>query len=412
MFQFQNLHLENFRCFERLDVLLEDDLTLLFAENGGGKTALLSALAMGIALFQPRSPKDLKVDALRDARKIVTADGKQREPAGPCTLSWKAMVGTERIIDWEVRVNPASGRRTNRTGDVLDAIEGIRVPGERWPLFASYGTYRMSSARRHAKPARETQDRWDGYAASLDPSVTDAALLEWFEREILGDVMRHRQGEPERRFDEAVIAAMVRATPEVTAAWYDPVERGPITRFENGHVAPWFELSDGFHVFLALIGDIARRAVILNERDGRDAPLLVEGIVLIDEIDLHLHPRWQRVVLDGLRSAFPKLQFVVTTHSPQVISSAQNRQVRRLVDWHLQEHDVYVEGRDSNAILREQMHTNDRDEQGAQALRELHNAIDQGRREDAEAAYQALLARWGELDPALIRAQRLMDWDD
>ena len=93
------------------------------------------------------------------------------------------------------------------------------------------------------------------------------------------------------------------------------------------------------------MADIARRAVILNEQDGAAAPALAEGVVLIDEIDLHLHPHWQQVVLDGLREIFPRLQFIVTTHSPQVLSSAENRQVRHLVDGKVQEHGVFVEGR-------------------------------------------------------------------
>ena len=183
-------------------------------------------------------------------------------------------------------------------------------------------------------------------------------------------------------------------------------------RFDDGHVASWSELSDGYHVFIALVADIARRAVMLNEFDGADAPARVEGVVLIDELDLHLHPRWQRVALPGLRSTFPRLQLVVTTHSPQVLSSAENRQVRWLVDGKLREGPVFVEGRDTNAILREHMHTDDRDAEGTRALQDLHDVIDQGRGEEAAKRYQELLARWGDLDPALIWAKALMDTEE
>jgi predicted ATP-binding protein involved in virulence len=226
---------------------------------------------------------------------------------------------------------------------------------------------------------------------------------------MLGDVARTRQGEPERFFDKAVMEATVRATPGVANAWYDPVEQSPVVRFDDGHVAPWSELSDGYHVFIGLVADIARRAVMLNEIDGAEAPARVEGVVLIDELDLHLHPRWQRVALARLRQAFPRLQLIVSTHSPQVLSSAENRQVRRLVDGKLQDHDVFVEGRDTNAILREYMQTNDRDEEGTRALRALHDAIDQGRKVEADRLYQDLLTRWGDLDPALIRAKALIE---
>jgi predicted ATP-binding protein involved in virulence len=182
-----------------------------------------------------------------------------------------------------------------------------------------------------------------------------------------------------------------------------------MVRFENGHLAPWSELSDGYHMFIALVADIARRAVLLNEIDGAEAPARVEGVVLIYELDLHLHPRWQRVALPRLREAFPRLQLVVTTHSPQVLSSAENRQVRWLLNGEIHEDQVFVEGRDTNAILREYMQTEDRDVKGTRELQALHNAIDQGDRAEAERLYNELLTRWNDLDPALIRAKALID---
>ena len=113
----------------------------------------------------------------------------------------------------------------------------------------------------------------------------------------------------------------------------------------------------------------------------------------------------------GLRKAFPKLQFIVSTHSPQVLSSALNRQVRRLENGRLED-QVFVEGRDTNAILRENMHTDDRGPEGIQDLQRLHDAIDSGSREAAEQIYADLVARWGDRDPTLIRAKGLMDWDE
>jgi predicted ATP-binding protein involved in virulence len=257
-----------------------------------------------------------------------------------------------------------------------------------------------------------TRDRWEGYASSLDPALSDAPLLQWLQNEMLGDVVRERQGEPRRFFDKAVMEATVRATPGVANAWYDPVQGCPMVRFNNGHVAPWEELSDGYHVFISLVADIARRAVTLNESDGAEAPARVEGVVLIDEIDLHLHPKWQRVALHALQKAFPRLQLVVSTHSPQVLSSALNRQVRRLIDGKLLTEGLFVDGRDTNAILRDHMNTDDRDDDGTRALRDLHDAIDRGERPKVEELYAQLAARWGETDPALIRAKGLMDWDE
>ncbi|MBT1869344.1 AAA family ATPase [Enterobacter mori] len=88
------------------------------------------------------------------------------------------------------------------------------------------------------------------------------------------------------------------------------------------------QLSQGEKTILTLVGDLARRLILLNPKS--DNPLLGYGIVLIDEIDLHLHPQWQQTIIERLTSTFPNVQFVVTTHSPQVLSTVNSRSVRIL----------------------------------------------------------------------------------
>ena len=411
-FRFREIRLDNYRCFDDLRLPLEKDTTVIFAENGGGKTALLTALATGLAVFQAGSPGTLKLDAQRDPRMRTLDEKGRRAPVGPCEIAWTADVGESESVTWSRAVRLASGRARNRPHALFDALERVRIPGERWPLFAWYGVDRLGRLRGRRRKVERTRDRWEAYASSLDPNLDEAPLLQWLEDETVGDMVRRQHNEPERFFHTAVMEATVRATPGVTDAWYDPAERGPMVRFEDGYAAPWSDLSDGYHVFTALVADIARRAVMLNEFDGAEAPAKVEGVVLIDEIDLHLHPRWQREALPRLRSVFPRLQFIVTTHSPQVLSSVENRQVRRLIDGRLQEHGVFVEGRDTNAILREYMRTDDRDDKGAAELSRLHRTIDLGDRVEAERLYRKLAERWGDNDPALIRAGWFMEDDE
>ena len=409
LFRLREIRARNYRCFDELTLPIEEDTTVLFAENGGGKTALLAALAMGLAVFQTRAPKTARFSAVRDAR-LRTLDGRgRREPVGRCELMWIADAGESEAVTWSTAAQPGSGRTTNEHRPILEAIERVRAPGDRWPLFAWYGVDRLGRQREVGGKFERMGDRWEAYQSSLDPDLDEAPLLQWLQDEMLGDVSRQDRAEPERFFHKAVLEAAVRATPGVKDAWYDATAQSPVVCFEDGHAAPWSELSDGYHVFIALVADIARRAVMLNGFDGADAPARVDGVVFIDELDLHLHPRWQRVALPGLRDAFPRLQLVVTTHSPQVLSSAENRQVRRLVDGRVQERDVFVSGRDTNAILRDLMRTDDRDDEGVIALRRLHDAIDRGDREQANRVYRELVGRWGDADPALIRAKGLTE---
>lgn len=408
-FRLREIRAQNYRCFDELTLPFEEDTTVLFAENGGGKTAALAAIALGLAVFQRGSPKTSRFSAARDIRRRTLDRRGRTERVGRCELAWTADVGEAESVTWSTAAQPGSGRTTNRHRPILEALEQVRVPGERWPLFSWYGVDRLGRQRDRGRKVERMGDRWGAYDSSLDPDLDEAPLLRWLQDEMLGDVARREQEEPERLFHKAVMETTGRATPGVTTAWYDSVTRSPKVRFENGHVAAWTELTGGYHAFIALVADIARRAVMLNQFDGADAPARVEGVVLIDAIDLHMHPGWQRVALPRLREAFPKLQLVVTTHSPQVLSSAENRQVRRLVDGRIQECQVFVEGRDTNAILREHMNTDDRDEEGVVALRRLHDAIDRGDREETERIYRDLLGRWGDTDPALIRAQGLME---
>ena len=410
-FQLREVHVGNYRCFDELRLPLEEDTTVLFAENGGGKTALLTALAMGLAVIQRDSPKTLRIAAGRDFRRGVRSDKGPPEPVGPCEITWTAAVGDAETVTWSTAVQLVSGRTRHlrRHRQIFKAVEQVRVPGVRWPLFAWYGVDRLERLHDRSRKVELTRDRWEAYASALDPNLDEAPLLQWLQDEFLGDTARRQQGKPERFFHAAVMEAAVQATPGATHAWYDAVEKDPVVRFEDGHEAPWSELSDGYHAFIALVADIARRAVMLNELDGVEAPARVEGVVLIDELDLHLHPRWQRVALSRLREAFPRLQFIISTHSPQVLSSAENRQVRRLVDGQVQGRNVFVSGRDTNAILRDLMRTDDRDDEGVDALRRLHDAIDRGDAEQAERIYRELQRRWGANDPALIRAKGFMD---
>jgi len=117
---------------------------------------------------------------------------------------------------------------------------------------------------------------------------------------------------------ETVRTALTRFMPEFSNL---TVRRNPL-RMEvdkDGARLTVNQLSDGEKCLMAMIGDLARRMAIANPMV--DNPLEGDGIVLIDEIDLHLHPRWQRMVIPKLREVFPNCQFLISTHSPHIITN-------------------------------------------------------------------------------------------
>lgn len=136
------------------------------------------------------------------------------------------------------------------------------------------------------------------------------------------------------------------------------------------------QLSDGERGVLALVLDLARRLSQANPtlddpiRDGA-------AIVLIDEIDLHLHPKWQRTIIEKLVKAFPSCQFIATTHSPQIVAAVEPEQVMLLTDTGIIPPDRTL-GMDSNWILRHLMETDDRPAGTAKAVKSVEALISKG----------------------------------
>jgi predicted ATP-binding protein involved in virulence len=167
------------------------------------------------------------------------------------------------------------------------------------------------------------------------------------------------------------------------------------------------QLSDGERRLVLIAADTARRMVILNP--GMAEPLQTPGILLIDEIELHLHPKWQRRVIPALRAAFPKLQLIVTTHSPQVLSSVPNEAVIMLSEGRVVPGLPAVSGRDTNTILEDVMDTPARPPEVQSKLDELASLIET----DSTAARARLVELEAELTPDdvdLVRARAMLEF--
>jgi len=122
------------------------------------------------------------------------------------------------------------------------------------------------------------------------------------------------------------------------SVYYDLQQDRLVATLADKHSRPVNLLSDGQRTILAMTADIAYRAAVLNPHLGERAILETPGIVLIDEIDLHLHPNWQRKIINNLRTSFPLIQFMVTTHSPTIVQSLQPGEVINLNDYNIGEY--------------------------------------------------------------------------
>ena len=165
-------------------------------------------------------------------------------------------------------------------------------------------------------------------------------------------------------------------------------------------------MSDGEKCTMALMGDLARRLTLANPR--KENPLLGEGIVLIDEIELHMHPSWQRKILNVLKKTFPNVQFIITTHSPIVLSEADEDY--NLLFMESDNNAVQVltvnplSGYDTNAVLERFMGTKSINLKTESLIHSIYVAIDQGNYDEAKHKIAHLAEMTDENHPDVIMA--------
>lgn len=171
---------------------------------------------------------------------------------------------------------------------------------------------------------------------------------------------------------------------------------------------PVRQLSDGERGTLALVLDLTRRLSQANPKllsPAADAG----AIVLIDEIDLHLHPKWQRQIVHNLRAAFPRCQFIATTHSPQVIGEVEHERIKIIANGQVYS-PTHSFGVDSSRVLEEIMDADPRAKEVKDLLAGVSRGIGRQDFGQAREVLAQLVDRLGEGDPEVTRLRTLLDF--
>jgi predicted ATP-binding protein involved in virulence len=404
------LDVSGFRGIAQLDLsLAERGTTVLAGINGSGKTTVLEALATALSWVFARL-------ANPEGRGRTIPDHDVKLGSKHCTITIHAELDG-RPLRWSV-VGSRTGSR-NRPRPELDEVntvvrsihEGLEQdPGRPLPVAVMYAVTRavLDIPRRIRK--RHDFDRFAAHAGALVHGGTRdfRTFFEWFrEREDLEN--ERRLAQPEHRDPQL---ASVREAIETLLDGVSNlrVRRNPQRMVVNKQHEELVvdQLSDGEKCLLATVGDLARRLAMANP--DSPAPLREHGVVLIDEIDLHLHPRWQRSVIPDLERTFPNCQFVVTTHSPQVLSHVRGETIRLGRGEHgltmLERRSVY--GWDTNRILEEFLEVDERPREIKEELDEYFRKIQDGKLDEAEQARHKLEDAIGLDEPSFKKADVLL----
>lgn len=434
----EKIRLINFRCFEDITIHFDRKLTVLVAENGAGKTTILDGIAIAFGRLLTKMPK-LKGVTFKDSDIRLDENNK----TSPFTYYSIEIINWERtLLKWSAGKRRDTSQKTKK--QLLDYLEEHDVPvgyyGEidsmadeiidrfndgqvyQMPVVVYYGTNRaMTDVVQRRQNFKKEFNRIDSLSSSLNQDTRFRDLFEWFT--VMED-MERRQQQQSRDFDyrlpelESVRTVIERVLP----GYSNPrTEVRPI-RFmidqqinDNQKVSYRIEqLSDGYRMMLALVMDLARRMSQANpphfEDDGKTLsdPLQTPAIVLIDEVDLHLHPSWQQRVISDLQRAFPRTQFIISTHSPQVLTTVPDQSIRIISNGTIYSAPKGSQGAETSRVLKRifGVETRPPEDSYTQKLHEYLDLIyaDQWTGERAIHLRQQLNEHFGNEEPALTAA--------
>ena len=312
------LRLQNIRCFEDLDIDLGGKSALLVGDNGDGKSTVLRSLAMGLCDDSSASAlfRDLYGESVRDG-----------EDSGTITVELRGRSGQFRTVT-EIEALSAFERVDQRLFGITDSQELRRINQAQFPWHEIFATGYGPGVR-----VRGTTD-YDYYLA-----VDALYPLFVYDRPLQNPelVMRRLVAPRGKNHDSAAILTELKSLLgrilQLDSGDCIELKREGIS-VETGHGShPLSSLGDGYQTVITIVLDLVSWWYLRKASEFTN----IEGVVLIDEVEQHLHPRWQRNIVALLTQSFPSVQFLATTHSPLVASGCEHIPVHRL---NIGEHDV------------------------------------------------------------------------
>jgi predicted ATP-binding protein involved in virulence len=335
----ENLQIENFRRFESLEIDFHPELTVIIAQNGQGKSSILDAcsIALGtfVGAFDFGKAKHIEV---KDARYKRLPDSVNNEQQFPVDVS-AAYISPDITISRQL--TGIKSRTTIKHAEPLTKFgkalgEQVRnLEQMLLPVIAYFGASRLWVAHKNtSRKSVLSTSRTMGYEDSLSSASNFKQVQQWMMKATYA-ALQQQEMDTYKSYNLPEQLSAIKNTVNQTlktAGWsnfhYSMSHEELAMLHEELGVLPVSMLSDGVRAMVSLAADLSWRCVKLNPHLGEKASLLTEGIVMIDEVDMHLHLEWQQTVIHSLRTAFPKVQFIVTTHSPQVLSTVPKECIR------------------------------------------------------------------------------------
>ena len=399
----ESIELKNYRCFEDIKVDFHEKLTVIVGDNGSGKTSILEGIAVSLGTMFTGLDGQVGVSInKKDARlkSYLMGESEDIQPQYPVEITARGDIGGQ-TITWKRSLNGENGSTTVKDAkamiDIAKEYQKRMRDGDMTlvlPILAYYGTGRLWDYHREKKnDAFKDNQKTNGYIDSLDGTANIKLMMNWFKKKTIQKIQKSFDGFTGGLGLAVVCSAMATCYERITGCQnvvfdynLDTNEIECCYMNEDGlqMSIPLSQMSDGYKSTISLIADIAYRMAVLNPQWSVDAIRNTDGVVLIDEVDLHLHPAWQHRILGDLQEIFPRVQFIVTTHAPAVISSAKSENLVILKDYEMVDASAEIYGNDVNSILKDIMGVSERNPAIAELFNRFYSRLNGGQYDEAE----------------------------
>ena len=345
----ERLRIRNFKGFEEEEFFFRNNFTVVIGDNGSGKTSILDALAVAAGCYLIPLGGGQKIQRPIHKREVRIEEKEKSvfDPQLPCEIEaegkwgiWRrsieklSFVNTVRYAKPVTEYAKAEQERAMKGNDVV------------LPFFAYHGTGRFWAELNDKVNYTKQGSRLEGYENCFSVKSSSKAFRNWY-KTLEKNIDKKDSDELIQRLD-TFKQAILTCLEDWEDLYYDFAEDDIICAHRDGNKKasiPYRMMSDGYRNMIGMIADIAYRCIKLNPHLGVNALKETEGLVLIDELDLHLHPSWQKGIVAELVECFPKIQFVATTHSPFIVQSLSRNQLINLENEELvnEPHDVSLE---------------------------------------------------------------------
>lgn len=418
----EKLTLRNFKCFEDIDVEFHPNMTVIVGINGSGKTSVMEGVAIAVSTMFAQMDGLSSIGINKGQVRIktfISGSTKDIQAQYPIEVSAEARTDDGKSVSWKRSLNSPKGKLT-----IVDAKE-ITDLGKSFqerlrrgdtglilPVIAYYGTGRLWDYHREKqKDVFKTNSRINGYIDCVDGRTNVKLMMNWFAKMTVQKYQNQELGMDEIHELNAVYSAMESCYRRITGCEDVKIQYSMGTKEldvaykeQSGEWMriPLNQLSDGYKSTISLIADIAYRMAVLNPHLRSEVCTKTNGVVIIDEVDLHLHPAWQRRILGDLRAIFPRVQFIVSTHAPSVINTVKKENIIIIDNGEAFEPSWEMHGRDVNTIVSSLMNVDERPSEIKRRFGDFYSSIDVGDVQSAETELNELKKTIGDNDPEIV----------